>query len=866
MDKRIPFFLYASANDMRQTPITYVSDGVGGLTEPFKDRLLVWSDGSKEWLENLIYHEFTHEAQFGVLVDGFWKSARILKTYIYPLWMMEGMAEYETGTRDIAVEEMYMRDMTLDGKIISLLHMHNFAHLKPHQTTLAYKESAQVIRFLAEQYGKDKPAEMLELYRDRYDVNNVLKNLIGTDLFGFDRKFREYSEMKYKIQAKDEKLKDPSFYGEKVTETRENIPEFNTSGHMGGDIFAYITTKRGHPPHVEILNVRTGEKKDLNPLDLGLENIPYGRFSKALRSLSVSSDGKLVAFSGQKNHREYLCLYDTEKDELRKIRVEGLMEIRQPSFSPSGEKIVFVGMKGGFNDLYELELEKAVSRKSLNLGEVKKITDGAADVSSPYYAPDRKTVFYSCEVNRDGKFERDICETTSSGETRKAVEMPGNQYDPVVSPDGEKLIFTSDSDGIFELYEKDVGSGKIYRLTRSIGGNFTPYFSPGGEYVYFSAFRHGSVNVYRGETAAFPREKTVFARAAGRPEEARIRVSSGTFKKTEFKASTDLFYPAFVFSSPGGLFWWNYLQASDMMGYHNLSFMMTYNSGSDYLNYSLGYAFKRFRTSFFAQFDGYNREGLTDELDLEYDEDDSRQVFGFSYPFDRHNAFQMAGIIQNERDNYENANYETEVKTRVLRFAFTRDTLNGLYLTATSGSLNHLVYDKAFDKWGGNEKYDAYSAESVKYFPLSKRSAVAARFYGSFSTGRNNLNFDFRGIGGVRGFQRGLDKNETSGIVYGNLELRTPLFGDLNYYMWYMFPDFYFKALDLKFFVDSGYGFDNKREFKSFSAGDLRTSAGFGFNLHTYMLQTFQMVLSLDCAVRTSDGGTIFYFYIGPLF
>jgi len=33
---------------------------------------MAWSDGSREWLEDVATHEFAHEAQFSVLIDGFW--------------------------------------------------------------------------------------------------------------------------------------------------------------------------------------------------------------------------------------------------------------------------------------------------------------------------------------------------------------------------------------------------------------------------------------------------------------------------------------------------------------------------------------------------------------------------------------------------------------------------------------------------------------------------------------------------------------------------------------------------------------------------------------------------------------------------
>jgi outer membrane protein assembly factor BamA len=103
-------------------------------------------------------------------------------------------------------------------------------------------------------------------------------------------------------------------------------------------------------------------------------------------------------------------------------------------------------------------------------------------------------------------------------------------------------------------------------------------------------------------------------------------------------------------------------------------------------------------------------------------------------------------------------------------------------------------------------------------------------------------------------------------MLMNNLELRVPLFRDLNYYMWFMFPDFYFKAVYLKAFADSAYGWDSGSRFRSFKSGDIHNSVGAGVDVHTFILQAFQLVLSFDCAVRTSDGGRIFYFYLGPMF
>jgi hypothetical protein len=406
MGKRFPFFLYSSINDMEQSNIADVSDGVGGLTEPFKDRFMVWSDGSRGWLADVITHEFAHEVQFSVLIDGFWKSARILKTYIYPLWMMEGMAEYETGNRDIAVERMYVRDAALSrAGLIPLSHLNQFAHLKPHQVTLAYKTGAQAVRFLAGQYGRDKPARMLELFKNRYDVSSVLMPLIGLDISAFDKKFREYTELEYLAEAKDSDLSEPDRYGARLTTEKENIPEFNLSPQLSPDAgtLAYISTKEGHPPAIVLEDVKTGKEKILTAHEAGAENIVYARFSKPWKSLSFSGDGRYLAFSGQKNHREYLYLYDLGKKKFSRLEVPGFMEVRQPAFSSDSSRLMFVGMRQGVNDIYAFNLAPEILKgKTIPPGALSRLTGDPEDEASPAWSPDGAGAAYSCETDGPG--------------------------------------------------------------------------------------------------------------------------------------------------------------------------------------------------------------------------------------------------------------------------------------------------------------------------------------------------------------------------------------------------------------------------------------------------------------------------------
>jgi hypothetical protein len=98
--QRIPFFFHVNHNQFEQNNIVDVGEGTGGVTEAYKNRFIVFNDGTEAWLDHVITHEFAHVCEFEVLYGGFWRSARLLKSPLYPLWFMEGLAEYVSGEVD----------------------------------------------------------------------------------------------------------------------------------------------------------------------------------------------------------------------------------------------------------------------------------------------------------------------------------------------------------------------------------------------------------------------------------------------------------------------------------------------------------------------------------------------------------------------------------------------------------------------------------------------------------------------------------------------------------------------------------------------------------------------------------------------
>ena len=62
---------------------------------------------------------------------------------------------------------------------------------------------------------------------------------------------------------------------------------------------------------------------------------------------------------------------------------------------------------------------------------------------------------------------------------------------PSWSPNGDRIVFTSDRDGDFEVYTIKIDGTDLQRLTRSPGNDAHTAWSPDGEWIAFASARGG---------------------------------------------------------------------------------------------------------------------------------------------------------------------------------------------------------------------------------------------------------------------------------------------------------------------------------------------------------------------------------------
>ncbi len=859
--ERRPFFLYASPNDFAQSNIARVGEGVGGVTEPFKDRFMVYNDGSSQWLEEVITHEFVHILQFHVLISGFWKSGRILKSIVYPLWMMEGMAGHLTRGIESALEEITIRDAATSGGLLPLTRLEHFGHLKPHQVVLAYKQGAAAMEFLSGQFGSRKVGDMLRLFETRFETSQVLSELVGLDSFEFDRKVREHLETKYGRIAREQALREPEAYGGSLTRAREALPQFNSSPVFSPDLkrMYYVSTAGGFPAEVREMDLRSGRSRSLGISLLRVESLPMGHFANLSRVLDISPDGSRLAFAGTKNHRDFLFLYDLRKGRLRRFRMP-LASLSQPRFSPDGRRIAFSGLRDSFSDLYLYDLES---------GSLERLTEDPEDDEMPAFSPDGSSLIYSAEVSGPGGVERRLTRLDlKDRRTTRLEDLGGEARDPVVSPDGRRVLFVLERGGFSEVAELELESGRAVKLTRSLGGCFTPAYA--GDEIAFAALRRGSVHIYKGPRADFLSEPASLSPGTPEPSPpvlvSTAPVSLGPEGPTRFRYSTDLFIPAFFYSSPGGLFVTTYWQGSDLLGNHqNLAFV-NFQSGQSF-DYVARYNYGRFRPQLVAGVDGIGRRDFID-LDTGHVLRDSlhTQFAGLSYPLDRFHSLQAFVRSDSERIRDLTAGAREDREGRLASASLVRDTVRGRYLVATSGNRLALSFSQAAEVLGGSRRFASAGAEAHQFLPTGSQSALAFRAAALRSLGPDKPQLILGGLGGVRGYGRSTKQDFGDRLAVLNSEWRFPVLRDINYYMWYLFPDFYFKTVFGRIFTDLGYAWNSDGELSRARWRDLRHSVGLGLSIYTFILQEFPLVISMDYARRTTQDGGIFYVYLGQLF
>ncbi len=136
------------------------------------------------------------------------------------------------------------------------------------------------------------------------------------------------------------------------------------------------------------------------------------------------------------------------------------------------------------------------------------LSTGMGRTTCAYFMPDDKSIIYASthrggeacppepERRTDGKYlwpiyaSYDIFQADLQGNIIKQLtDEPGYDAEATISPQGDKIVFTSDRSGDLELYTMDLDGSNVTQITHELGYDGGAFFSPDGTKLIFRSSR-----------------------------------------------------------------------------------------------------------------------------------------------------------------------------------------------------------------------------------------------------------------------------------------------------------------------------------------------------------------------------------------
>ncbi|HKI77783.1 MAG TPA: DPP IV N-terminal domain-containing protein [Ignavibacteriaceae bacterium] len=504
INNRIIIIIYNSTNDFQETNTTdqYLSEGIEGFTEPFKNRVVIQFMGSFKDFRHLIHHELSH----AVINDMFFGGSlqNVIKNRIttnLPGWFNEGMAEYQSVEWDVN-EDMFLRDAAISEYLPDIDQLNGYFN---------YRGGQSVFYYIAQVYGKEKIGELINKIKGTGSVEAGLKASIGLDIEELSKRWKRFMKKMFWPDIAIRKY--PDDFAKRLTDPEKGDGFYNTSPVLSpqGDKIAFISN-RDYYFDVYIMNAIDG--KIIKKLVQGNTTADFEQLNVVTPGLTWSPDGKKIALSAKSDGYDVLYVIDVESEDKETLPIQ-LDGIKSLSWSPDGRYIAFVGHDAKQSDIYIYDL---TGKKLINL------TDDVFTDSDPSWTPDGNEIFFASDRkdNLDVTalpdsfkvYNFDYSQTdiytinVNSEKVNRITDLPNsNEAFPIVSPDSKEILFTSDMSGITNIYRKKISLSStdtvksIINLpaeptTNSLDGISQLSISKDGKKLVFISLYNASFNMF----------------------------------------------------------------------------------------------------------------------------------------------------------------------------------------------------------------------------------------------------------------------------------------------------------------------------------------------------------------------------------
>ncbi|MBX7156036.1 MAG: peptidase MA family metallohydrolase [Candidatus Kapaibacterium sp.] len=490
--KKINLVVYGSHNEFQQTNVLseFMPEGVGGVTELFKNRVVIPFEGDWEKFRHVIHHELVHAYLNEVFYSGSMQVAIQSKTQI-PLWMNEGLAEYESiGGLDIATD-MFMRDITISEYLPPLSRLGGY---------FAYRGGQAFYSYVASKYGKGKVGELINRLRSLGNADAAFKSAFGMSLEDFSEEWE--NEIKKQYLPDLDKFKRLDEFAKRLTNHAKENNFYNTSPAISpdGSKVAFISDRDGD---FGIYVMDVDRKSEPRLIVSSQRSLDFEELNILTPGISWNPKGDKLAITAKAGGEDALYIIDIQKDETEKFTFD-IKTMTSARWSPDGKYIAVVATVTEQPDIYLFD----VQTKNLN-----KLTNDVFTDLHPAWSNDSKYVYFVSDrlnylngvynkttmrmwehnINSSDIYRINI----ANKEIERITTDPQNKKTSlVVSKDNAKLFFVTEYNGIGNLYEMNLETKAIRPKTNSISGITQLDLSKDETKLLFSAQNKGGFDLF----------------------------------------------------------------------------------------------------------------------------------------------------------------------------------------------------------------------------------------------------------------------------------------------------------------------------------------------------------------------------------
>ncbi|MBC8214825.1 MAG: PD40 domain-containing protein [Candidatus Marinimicrobia bacterium] len=490
LKNRVSIIVYNSHNDFQQTNVvdSYMYEGIGGVTELFKNRVVIPFDGSNKEFKHVIHHELVHAFVTDCVYGGNLQSliTRQIKFSI-PMWMNEGLAEYLASRWDTN-SDMWMRDLAINGgELPPIEFLYGY---------MAYRGGQSVWKFITEKWGEESIAEIFYQIKRTKSVIKGIKKALGLDMKELSEQWHTYLKKEYwsdistRSSLKDiarqltdhEELKNSYNVAPAISPDGGRIAIFsNKSGSMA---LYLISVDDGNFIKKVIQGERTAEFEELHILKPGI---------------SWSPDGSKIAFAGKSGKSDALFIVDVASGSHQKFRFD-MEGIFRPAWNPIHNEIAFIGNNGITSDIYLFDLK---SESLTNLTDDWFTDDQISwtpNGESLLFISDRNGVLnqkYPEEIELHNIDQTDIYKINRDSKLiTRLTNTPYNETYPLISQDEQSIIYISDESGIHNIYIQNDTLTHPKPITNALTGITQLTWSKDNSALLFSGMEKSGYDIY----------------------------------------------------------------------------------------------------------------------------------------------------------------------------------------------------------------------------------------------------------------------------------------------------------------------------------------------------------------------------------